>query len=254
MAEELEQSAQDQGQPDTTPDPTPGDGPWAKDLANAFTDPGVRGQVDAFLRERVQPRTTQLEQQLAGTKDAQQLYSNFQDDPISTYLAVSAELFGDDYAQNLADQLSSDGDDDDTSVEEPSVMPDTTQPQELDPRIQALLDAEDMRNAQQAYDAEIARMQEIDPNLDPDLFHPFMAAAADDEGWNTEQAHEMYQNWCEAVKQKLQPGDEEAPAPPALGEGGQSETATAPKQQTLKEAIDAFMAQNAPTGDAPPVS
>lgn len=44
--------------------PTPGAGPWAKDLE--ALDLGVKGEVvDGYLRETWQPRVTQLEQELA---------------------------------------------------------------------------------------------------------------------------------------------------------------------------------------------
>ena len=39
-----------------------GSGPWANDLSSTFEDESIRTQVDSFLREKVQPYVTQLEQ------------------------------------------------------------------------------------------------------------------------------------------------------------------------------------------------
>lgn len=41
---------------------TPGDAPWSKDLADLGLDPETLSKVDQYMRDKVQPHTTQLEQ------------------------------------------------------------------------------------------------------------------------------------------------------------------------------------------------
>lgn len=97
-------------EPENTPGGTPpennqpGAAPWAGDLASRFEDEGVRGQVDAYLRESWQPRMTQLEQQVAQQPnvpdEAVALFNDLMSDPKQTVTTLIEELFGDpDYAE-----------------------------------------------------------------------------------------------------------------------------------------------------------
>lgn len=75
--------------------PTAGEAPWAKDLAAIIPDEAVRGGVDGYIREKWQPRMTQLEQEVANSATARALYGDFQNDPVDTFLSVAGEIFED---------------------------------------------------------------------------------------------------------------------------------------------------------------
>jgi len=85
---------------ETTEAATPGDAPWSADLAERFEDETVRSQVDAYLREKVQPHTTQLEQNLAQLRDAvpeglQRFWADLGEDPDAALTALASQVYDD---------------------------------------------------------------------------------------------------------------------------------------------------------------
>lgn len=82
-----------------------GTAPWTADLESRFPDPDQRAAVDAYLRETQQPRMTQLEQQVAEARDAQNLFDQFREDPNGTFIAVTEQLYGEDARDRLISAL-----------------------------------------------------------------------------------------------------------------------------------------------------
>lgn len=83
-----------------------GTAPWSSDLESRFSDPETRQAVDSYLRERWQPRMTQLEQTVAQSSDAQALYDAFREDPNGTFLSVTEQLYGAEEAERVVKALS----------------------------------------------------------------------------------------------------------------------------------------------------
>lgn len=237
--------------------PQPGPAPWQNDLQQAF-DPETAARVDAFLRSNVQPRMTQYEQQLAQARDAQAMYDAFQADPDAANVAVQRQLYGDQYADAVAQQLGRT----DLIVGQPPApqyqpyqAPAPQQPEppadpyaNLPPELVELAKEREEQKQQEAYDAAVNEFLS-DPqyaDINRDLFDPFVAGA---------------QTWEEAVNgyrayaaQWAQQGGEPAAAeaPPVMGSDTQGNVGSTPAQprETLNEAIDNIFAENAP---APPV-
>jgi hypothetical protein len=225
-----------------------GSGPWANDLNSLFEDEGVRGQVDTFLRDKVQPYVTQLEQRSKPSEEqelAYQLYEDFQSDPSSTYLAITEELFGEDGAIAIQRALAeSYAVDDETPIATPTQT-------SADPRVLEAVDYIERQRAQEAYDSDVGQLAETDPDLDRDLLHPFVVAADGD----IQAAYERYRHWYDGVKSKFVPAEEpvEAEAPAVIGSDVQTPAAP-PTQKTyssLDDALDDFFAEE--RGSAPPV-
>ena len=100
-AEELPQGSEEtvpQEQP--TGQDTKGQGPWAKDLEALGFAPEINQAFDKYLREKLQPRVTELEQQYAPFKDtfqnaddgsiAADLLYSLRNDPWGTYDEIKA--------------------------------------------------------------------------------------------------------------------------------------------------------------------
>lgn len=243
--------------PTTAPSPadaTQGTAPWAADLNAVFTDETQRGQVDQFLREKIQPYTTQLEQQAAQSKDAQRLWENLNADPIQTYVQITEELYGPEAAQAVLGSLQQTLE---TAQTEPQA---DAQPGQaaLDPRLESVIQYVENQQTRTYYDSQIERIAtdpqyaDVDTNLR--AFHGFVAAADGD----FEQAVSLYRDAAAGFAAKSAPPAEETPPaetpPNVMG----SDTATVgtppvePPKQTLNEAIEDFVRENRPN-PAPPV-
>lgn len=186
-------------EPATTPEPQPG--PWANDLAAYIQDEAARAQADRFLREKIQPHVTQLEQQYA---PARQLYDDLLQDPSTTLIAVANEIYGDEVAQALAGHLAS-------PEEEQTSETETTDAAPVDPRVQQMLEDYEAQKRQEQYEAELARLKEQVPDLDPDDFAPFVITANGD----MDAALVGYQNFMQKIQQRYAPATETPPAPAA---------------------------------------
>src|ERR1700761_7311562 len=168
---------------DPAPEPLAGsDAPWANDLAQ-FTDPQVRAQVDGLLRGR-QGYATRLEQQYAETADARRLYEDLQTNPHEVIAALAQETgWQPEYEEPEY------GYDEQFDPEQQYAQ--YEEPQGLDPRVQALLDRQEEADNMQAYEGGMAAMVDQPPDIEPELFHPFVAAA---DSW--EEAYDMYANFA----------------------------------------------------------
>lgn len=238
--------------PPSTPAAPPtapaGNAPWAQDLNSIFQDEATRGQVDQYLREKIQPHTTQLEQQVAQSKDAMNLWQKLEQDPVDTYVAITQELYGPEAAQavfsTIQQQMSA------QQAAEQQGAP--AQPPMSDPRLESVINYVESQQNQQFYDGELARVQQAHPDLNADLFHPFVAAA---EG-NFDAAYELYDSWTQQWNAAHAPADPAAPEAPNVM-GSDTATTTAPpveaKKQSLDAAINDFMAENRSNREAPPV-
>lgn len=230
--------------PPVPPVPAPGDGPWAADLATLFTDEAVRGQVDQFLRSKVQPYTTQLEQQAAAAKDAQRLYSDLNDNPYDTYVALTTEMFGEEAGNALLTQLQQQ-----VTSQGQTQQPEQPAAPSTDPRIETVLSWFEQQQAEQQYDAELARIQQAYPDVNADLFHPFVAAAEGD----FDQAYQLYSTYGQQWAAANAPAGEQPAAPPTLGDG-QTAPPTEAQPKTIADAVDAFLSANRANSEAPPVT
>lgn len=80
-------------------------GPWQSDIEQSFADPQVRATVDQFLRSRIQPRMTQLEQQASIAENAQKLWDAFSSDPAGAYREITTELYGEEAGKAALEAL-----------------------------------------------------------------------------------------------------------------------------------------------------
>lgn len=229
-----------------------GSGPWTGDLESVFTDEGIRTQVDAFLREKVQPYVTQLEQRSKPSQEdeiALALYSDLREDPGSTYLAITEELFGPEAAESIQEALQSA-----YGIEDQEPEPQTTDTP-LDPRVARVIESFEAREAREAYDAALTQVktqaQTEQVNLNDELFHPFVVSAEGD----MQAAYDAYKAWYGQAASVFNPQTEtqEAPqAPPVIGSDTQAPAAppTQPSYSSLDDALDDFFAEQKA---APPV-
>jgi hypothetical protein len=228
-----------------------GSGPWSDDLQSVFTDDGIRTQVDAFLREKVQPYVTQLEQKSKPSQEQEiaiSLYDDLRQDPGSTYLAITEELFGEEAAEAIQQALSSS-----FGIEDEPETPTPDTP--LDPRLARVIESFEAREAQEAYDSALTQVktqaQAEGVPLEDSLFHPFVVSAEGD----MSVAYDAYKEFVSQAPQKLGLATEQpaAPeAPPAIGSDIQAPAAppTEPSYSSLDDALDDFFKESKA---APPV-
>lgn len=216
-------------------------GPWSNDLESRFTDPGVRGQVDEFLRTTVQPHVTRIEQDHAKYQPAHQLYDDLMQNPQDTWLAVTSELYGPEVAERVQELLSQGGE---------AQAPNEAQTPETAPQLsreqQEAIEWANRQRSEQHYSSEMHRITEAakaqNAVIDETSFAPFVAMA----NGNFDVALQNYIPWQQAAEQSwasrlgLQNGQgaEQAP-PPTLGvqaSGG----ATPPTEKVYTSIQDAL--------------
>ena len=276
-SEQTPEGVQDQqAAPDPTPAATPpapaaptpvsSQGPWSSDLAQVFEDEAVRGQVDSFLREKVQPYTTRLEQQARVNEQATNLWQNFETDPINTYVQVTHELLGEELANEFLEfaQNRLNGQQQEPA---PTPTPEVPQNMTLTPEQQAAIEWSQQQQVKEYYGQQLAELKAKPENKDlVDLkdakgnsviehIHPWVQVA----GGDFDQAAQLLRGFVQeyGVPQSAMP---EIPTPPAPNVFG-SDTATAqpsntpveqPKQ-TINEAIDSWMVEQREARSAPPM-
>ena len=238
--EQVQANAQgDASSPETTQDTSQGGGPWMKELEARFSDPAQRTEFDGFLREHVQPYVTRLEQ--SQNPDASQLYEDLTSNPGATYLELTEELFGEDAAQAVIDALQGDGqiEESDDDYEESDEFSEAPQ----DPRVEAMLNDWESTRLSDAYDSEMERITSANPDVEPDLFHPFVAGADGD----FDVALEGYNVWSTQFAERFGrlPSESDIPdAPQVMGEEGSVSTPPVQKDyKSIDDAIEDFMAE-----------
>ena len=231
----------------STPDVQPvtgqgGEGPWSASLQTTFTDEATRAQVDAYLRENVQPYVTKLEQGRP-PEEAASLYSDYQEDPIETHLAVTEQLYGPEARAAVESALF--GEDGEQAQEEAL---EAVEEGQRDPEVQALLDREAERERETAYYDTMLELAENDPNFDEDEFSPFVIGT---EG-NVQEAYAAYTNWRGKVQARYTPAQTDVagaeapdPVPPVLGSTAPGGSAPPTQRQhgSLEEEMDNWFAE-----------
>lgn len=235
-----------------TPAPTPevpADTPWAQDIAAQFDDPATRAAVDGFLREKVQPYVTQLEQSTQVNRDAERLWNDFTSEPVDTFGAVAVELFGQEKADALRELLSQEDADVDT---EETLDDDTTLtidddelPEHVREAVEYVQNERQQREWDQAFNQVVSDNEDID--IPEELFYPFVTAADGD----LDAAVDAYRGWYKTAQEKFglnPPNPDDIPdPPPTVKTGNPTAPPTERKGLTLDDAMDEFFAeQNAP--------
>lgn len=213
--------------------PEAGSGPWAASLASRFADEEIRKQVDAYLREEVQPHVTKLEQEYA---PARELWQDLQsEDSAATYLAVAEQLWGEEAADRIAQAM--------VAGEEIPVLPAPEaageapappQPPARDPEVQAMLEDHQARQMAEHYESELARIKALDSRVSEDIFAPFVIGAEGD----FDAALASYQQWHAAAYPAAPPEQQEVPPPGLPSEGA---PAAAPPIQPKFDSFDAAL-------------
>lgn len=222
-----------------------------------FTDPEVRQQVDGFLREKVQPHVTKLEQSSRDMDHARTLYEDLQNDPGDTYLALTEELFGPDSVESVIAALQRGEGTTEAESDEPHEADqyDDIDESALNQDDRQLLDELRQDRARKAYNDAITELQAEHEDIVPELFHPFVHSA----GGDLERAYQGYSQWLGKAKSQFG-GSAEIPdslphevAPPTVGGSGEA-TSTPPVEKSydsLDDALDDFFAGE--RSSAPPV-
>jgi hypothetical protein len=264
------------------PAPTIPASPWQQDIMATFPDPAVAAQVDNFLRARVQPRVTQLEQQYAATEEARQLWESFHQDPEGTFNAVRDQLVSLGYSVGQATQMATDAQVQAAQQPAPAAPMQTAAAQTEDPRLAEMYADWTRQRELAAYDAAIEQIVNDPANADinPNRLHIYVAAADGD----FDQALVMYRadianvlmsygvdpttatpqqvDAAADVAQQAQVAAAAPGAPPVMGGGAGAPVPTTPDyraeglspQQALHKSIEDAAAMMLRSGAAPPVA
>lgn len=217
--------------PEPVVTPPANDAPWANDIA-FITDDAQRAQVDEYLRTKVQPRVTKLEQDLAELRPAQELYDDLIADRDGTLTAVVEQLYDPEVAEQIKAALTPPAEQ--TPAQERQVA-------EMDPRLKAVVEDYEERTARERYEAELARVKQANPDVDLELFHPFVIASDD-----MDSAVAAYNKWVATATEKLGPPavKEDPPATVEANGSGATPPPTETRYETLDAAIDAAIAES----------
>lgn len=230
--------------------------PWATDLASAFPDPEVQAQVDSFLRERIQPYVTSVEERAALAGDVQEFWNQWTENPGETWNEMTKELVGDEKAAEVLALIQGTEPSAPATPAAPATEAPPTTGQALPPQYQEALDEFIGERQTAKYDKAVNEFIAAHPDagVKRELFDPFVASA---EG-NLEAALEGYTAWATAAQAEFGPpppeGEAPAPAPPALtGETGGVSTPPTEKDygRNIDAAVDDFF--NEQKASAPPV-
>lgn len=236
--------------PAPVPTPAAGDAPWSADLAALGLDDTGRSAVDQYLRTSVQPRVTQLEQEVATSKVARELFTDLQEAPLETFLAVGEQLFEGADPNALRAALGLPPED-----APPAVAPAAP---ELDPRVAKLIADDEAREAQRHWDTSMAPIKAADATITDAIFSPFVVAA----GGDFDQAKALYDQQVAALRtahglapEVVVPA-EAVPAPDVIGTGTGGGTVPPPTETqygSLSDAFDATLAEVRAAREAPSV-
>lgn len=231
------------GQQAATPTPSGDANPFAGALSEQFTDPEVRQQVESFLSEKVEPHYK--EQLDKFNPDAQQLYTDFQEDPANTLLSVVADLYGEDAVDPFLAALDA-GATPDEAAEHASQ--ETEQPAENQDVPDDVREATDYVNAQREeaeYNAQVDALAKASPDYFPteeskEMLAPFVLASDGD----MDEAVAAYKQYYDQLKQQFgapEPVsvDEVPDLPPTVGESGSNPAVPQQKKYaSLRDALD----------------
>lgn len=279
-----EQPAAPETAPPETPQPaeTPGfqsDAPWAKSLTERFQDVEQQRQVDAYLREEIQPYITRREQELGQVND---VWNNLWDEEqsIGTYLALTEEMYGPEFAQAVAQQIVAGGENGQQpeAGAEPQLSDEESFQQWLEqqpPQVQEMMQERLQSQEDQQYEAELDTARGAEPTITglEHMFSQYVVAADGDVQMATETWREQMAPTVRYAMEQAQKGDytlakqlglaeEQAadaapdpadPGPPAvLGTTGAAGTATGPTvpgHRSMDEAMEEFFAEVSPQTD-----
>jgi len=239
------------------PEAPAADTPWANDLAEIFADDATRGQVDEFLRSKIQPYITKLEQESAPDRNASRLWDAFHSDPIATYEQVTREIYGEEEAERIMAAVRGQSDDDDLSdididAELGDDDDDTIDMDKLPPEVREYVEEGIREKERQQYEAMLSDVEKEMGELDPPVpfkstqFEPYLIAYDGD----LEAAKAAYVEWVNEARQTFglnlpKPG--ELQPPPTIGSDTQAAGGGAPPQQeeftSFDDAIDSFFAE-----------
>jgi hypothetical protein len=212
------------------PAPPPADAPWSADLRAYLGDNDeALAAADRYMREKVQPRITQLEQTDA---PAQRLYKDLTD-PAKVDLTVAAvvqQVYGEDVAEKFVALF---GDGEELTPEATAAAVQTAQEAqpEVDPEDQARQEWIDEQRAREQREADDREYNEqldqiiAEPEFklqerDRDLLAPFMASS-DTVGEVVAKYHAYVATFQQAHGiTPAEANEGQPPAPPTLGSEG----------------------------------
>jgi hypothetical protein len=229
------------------------DGPWASDLDLLGLDQDTRGKVDTFLRAKIQPYTTKLEQDVAAARPAAALYGDLTnpEKSVDAYVAITYEMFGQEAGDKVLSTLQGQTPEEQQATVAAAVAPaaDTPQFAQLDPETQAFLNEQRQEAAIRQYDKDMAAVIEANPDIRPEHLHIWVAQADGD----FNQAVALYRQYIGDFITAPEGGPV---APPVLGSdtGGAaaSNMPVAPRKQTIEDAVNNTVAMFRKQ-EAPPV-
>lgn len=236
----------------------PGPGPWAGDFAEYFGEnQEVRTAADRYMREKVQPHITELEQH-----PSRQLYADMLEDFEGTVAGLLGEVYDEDTQNAFVEWMAERVEGGEPPAEQPAAAAAEAQPQRS-PEDQELLEwarqkrQQEQETAAQAeasehYKTELARVKQLPggETIIDELFYPFVAAADGD----LDAALEGWKKYGGDLRAKFGiPEPEPKPAPHVLGgDGPPSGTPpTEKKYESLDDALDDTLAEMRARRQAP---
>lgn len=186
------------------------DAPWTADLRGLGLDEETLGKVDGYMREKVQPHTTKLEQDLAELREnelpegARQFWDDLSQDPDAALRQLMGEVFSEnenageilEVAFNYLNENPDASPEAVLEAAEESVGDGGGQPfnpedyeVELDPEDRQVLDAFKAQQDEEAFSEDAEALREAHPEHFPaewdlekvkDVIAPYIAAAPDE--------------------------------------------------------------------------
>jgi hypothetical protein len=246
--------------PQTPPAATPpAAGPWAEDLAQYIEDEAARAQADRYLREKIQPRMTQLEQAQSEYAPAREFMDDLREDPTATTVALITELYGDEVGKQTAELIQA-GLNPAAAAEAATQNPPPPPP--ADPVVDQMKAEYEEKQREKLFNKELERVKAT-PNaqgveIDRDLFAVFVSMAEGD----FDNALVGYKQFEAQARQRYgptQPGEDDPDPPPAvLGtQPGGAPASTPPVVKDYKgdlgAALDDFLTDLRATREGPTV-
>lgn len=248
--------------------PTPAaSGPWSQDLATYFEDESARTTADRFVREKVQPYITRVEQQARGNEQALNLWNNFEADPINTYVQVTHELLGEELANEFLEFAQQKLNGQEQQQQPVPTQEEVQQQMALSPEDQAAIEWARSQQVKDYYAEQMSILKAKPENQDLletkdakgnsviEHIHPWVKVAEGD----FDRAAALLRGFVQeyGVPQSPIPAIPDPPAPNAFGSdtatSQASTTPTEPKQQSINDAIDDFMREDRERRAAPPM-